>query len=44
MWQRPQHSGIVRDLPAGDEDDEAFRQRIGFAYVPCLKKELFYLV
>lgn len=33
LWQRLEQSGIVRDLPAGGEDDEAFRQGIGFADV-----------
>lgn len=33
LWQRLQQAGILRDLPAGSEDDEAFRQGIGFADV-----------
>jgi len=33
LWQRLEQSAIVRDLPAGSEDDEAFRQGIGFADV-----------
>lgn len=33
LWKRLQQVGIVRDLPAGGEDDEAFRQGIGFADV-----------
>lgn len=33
LWQRLQRVGIVRDLPPGSEDDEAFLQGIGFADV-----------
>lgn len=33
LWQRLQLAGVVRDLPPGGEDDEAFRQGIGFADV-----------
>lgn len=33
LWERLQRAGIVRDLPPGGEDDEAFRQGIGFADV-----------
>jgi len=31
LWQRLQQAGILHSLPRGGEDDEAFRQGIGFA-------------
>ncbi|MHB1345037.1 MAG: uracil-DNA glycosylase family protein [Thermoleophilia bacterium] len=33
LWQRLQQAGILHSLPRGGEDDEAFRQGIGFADV-----------